>query len=171
MIGPRQATVYTAMTQDSNGLIIQRAELFVKGARGGNAFPERNTPFSYPLSKRALGKHLNALADHIAHIFQDIYLISVDEYAEPRQAKWIFLTARRDRPDLLDPHTKSIAARRISYRVIINTTPNAPKEYQYQVETLLEYRKRAEKTWRVEDNGTIAMREAQQLHGHIESTR
>lgn len=171
VVAPKETMRFTALAEGRRGLMIRSVKLSVVGTRGGGEFPAYDARFFYPLSAQAVGRPLDRLADHVLHVFQEVYDTAADDFLLRRQDQHVFITVRRDRPDLLDPRDRSIGGRRIAYRVVINTTEYAPRSYNYRIETLLEYRRRAERKWRVEDNPAVAIREAQRLREWINSAK
>lgn len=169
-VSPRRSTVYTLVAESNGVALTKSAKLTVSGSRGGSDFPSAGERFYSPLSCDGTLKPLHALQNRILTVLQNRYSLSVQEWSLARGAQYVFLTTKGERADLLDKNDPTIGARRVAFRITLQTA-SIRGAFHYTIESLIESKKRLINRWKVEESQAMSIREAQRLRDRINGGR
>jgi hypothetical protein len=81
----------------------------------------------------------------------------------------VFMTSCSERWWLVERQEREVRARRISFLVEIPVRETFPSDATYTVRALIQYRRRAESTWRREDSEALYRRSAEEVRGGIDA--
>jgi len=147
IVSPDASTDYVLTAEGEDGVSTARIRVAVSGAKNGDSFPPSDA-FGFPFNYREHARSFPELLDRVHDVLQNRMGHPVRTYQEPQEMV-VFETMTRVRSDLVDPGETRVGRRRIAYRVQVPPPRSAgPRAYSYQVETLLQYQLRSERTWR-----------------------
>jgi hypothetical protein len=158
---------FLLVCENRNTIAIRRAVVLVKGARGDSSVPSDDDPrFGHPVRSIATASYTDLLA-RIERALQEDLVMTV-KVADVRDRGLLFWTGLRERSNLVGREEPTIAARRVAYRVTVQPRPQMGP-ISYTVETLVEYRRRIERTWRPEPGDGFHRRAADELRERVET--
>jgi hypothetical protein len=188
IVRPTQSTDYILLAEGSHGTASKAIRLEVKGSRGSeDSCQQELGNFKYPVKIERRVKSVIDDIDRIYHILQEDLAFSVQASQPFNKSDFIFLTNCSQRSSLVGTNEERIGARRISYRVEMSTgsmaqiensesTPKSSKlapsglvKVTYEIQTLVQYRRRIESSWRTEDREDIYRNSARDLENRIAS--
>lgn len=165
-VSPPLTTNYFLIAQDGTAVAVHSVRVTVNGTKGGDEFPSDLDRFIYPISTTASISTV-ALLGKIRHILQDTLQFSLKEYTQPDGA-FIFLTNVSERPSLKQKEDKGIAARRIGFRIDVLKPLDKDNRITCQIRTLIDYRRRIERTWRPDPEDKLHREQADLVRQKID---
>ncbi len=153
-VRPEETTTYTLVAELPSGLVSREVKITVIGGGRGTEFPMSYERFQYPVrDELGVDSYVDFL-DRVQRVLQDEMGFSVRPMDLPSR-HFLIVTNRSLRPRLVSPSETRIAARRIAYLVEIEHRRTERGRVRYTVKTLIEYRRKAESTWRLEGNEVL----------------
>jgi hypothetical protein len=187
-VRPTQTTDYILLAEGPHGTISKAIHLEVKGSRGGeDSCQQEMSKFKHPVT---VEREVRSVIDDVEKVFrllQNDLTFSVQASKPLHKSILIFLTNCSQRGELVATNERQIGARRISYRVEMSADSMAETENSlstlksskpaasgftkvtYEIQALVEYRRRIESTWRMEDREEIYANVVQDLQNRIAS--
>ena len=142
---PQRSTTYVLIAERADSLARLEVTVTVTDAKGeGPEFPELES-YQLPFTYDAVSRSLPALLDRIHDALQDSQRFSVREV---RVGEVMIFTTNRQLRSLVAPDDRGIAARRIAFRVDVPPRASGTPALRFQIQSLVEYRRRGEETWR-----------------------
>jgi hypothetical protein len=149
-VKPDSTTVYTLVAPVSDEIRTATVRIAVEtGGRGTDVLPEPDRFHYSRTGSVALGSSVEFL-DRLQRVLQDQMGFSVRTLIEPATKKYVLATNLSQRSELVRPDENRIGGRRLAYLVEFDLTPDARRQLPYVVKTLIESKRRAEQTWRIE---------------------
>lgn len=171
-VNPTSPTIYTLIAENSRGVSVKEVQLVVTGGRGSDEYPQDYSLFKYPVSYRRSTTSVVTFLDQLRRVLQDDMTFSV-RGPQVEGARYIFITNRSERGYLMQPgdNQNRIGRRRISYLVEVESTRSQPRNIDYTIKSLIEYKKKIESTWRIDDNEQIYRTESARLQSKLVNAR
>jgi len=160
-IKPNETTIYSLIAEGPEGVATRSITVEVSGTKGDDEFPEEEN-FKYQLSYKTTAPSLPEFLDYIHYALQDSMQFSLKEYHDDA-GKVVFRTNISQRGYLVEGQEKKIGARGIAYWIELTEQKSSTNEFNYLIKTLIKYRLKLERTWRVEDNEALYQQEARRL--------
>jgi hypothetical protein len=149
-VKPNATTVYTLVAPGQSEVRTATARVVVEtGGRGIDALPEPER-FHYSRTGSVALSTTVEFLDRLHRVLQDQMGFSVRTLIEPATKKYVLATNLSQRSELIRPDENRIGGRRLAYLIEFDLTPDARRQLQYVVKTLIESKRRAEQTWRIE---------------------
>lgn len=148
-----RTTTYTLVADTLSGALARHVTVEVRGGRGIDDLPD-SKQFAYPLT---FAKRIRSPATFISQmhdVLQNDLGFSVQPSGTPEKALSL-TTNLSDRSDLVDKNERSIRARRIAQRIDIQYGAASSQDVQYTILTLIEFQRRAERTWTKDENEAL----------------
>ncbi|WP_156784992.1 hypothetical protein [Terriglobus roseus] len=181
-VRPRQTTAYTLLVMSQTGITSKSVELEVKNAARGDddTCSPRQSDYKYPKTFTSADTSIISALGSIHRVLQDQMGLVVSEIqTPPLKPHFFFSTNCAIKGNLVFPgdaatfpEDKHIGARRVSYQVEISESssarnPGQPPELGYRISTFIQYRRKIESTWRIEQNETAYERASEMLRGSL----
>jgi len=161
VVRPTQTETYTVVAEGLGGIAGRAVTVTVTGTRGSDAFPDPRdyqNQYSYSVAVRGLP----LLLDRVHNALQNRLHYSVRE-AQERDSTFVFQTTSVPQADLVAAGDDRIAARRLSFRVIVARRKAGSDAFAYTIQTFIEYRRRLEQSWRFEADALMHESQARRL--------
>jgi len=162
VIAPQDTTEYTLLADSPNGVVSKTVAVSVSGSRGIEYAQGDGEEFAYRLSQRKAVSSLSTFINKVHDVLQNELQFTVRASGGGGQVLAL-TTNLSDRPSLVGPEEKRIAARRLAYRVEMQNTGTQPGEITCDVKTLIQYRRRVEQTWRKDTDEALHRAQAAAL--------
>lgn len=148
-VKPDETTTYTIITEGPSGIEMRSVIVEVGSSRSSGEFPEEKE-FTYSKTGRARSPSFTDFLHRVHHILQDELKFIVKNYQSTITGNVIFWTNLYEVTGLFHAAEKQIQARHVSYRVEVDRSDGRRSEYSYTIKVLIKYKRKVEKTWRVE---------------------
>ena len=167
-VNPAETTTYTLVAEGSFGIATKQVTLTVEGGpRDGDLLDFDR--FDYPLLITWEGVSFVDFLDHVHGVLQDSLRFSVRAFQTPDK-RFTFVTNLSNRGHLVGEEERRIAARRLAYLIEAEEPDTASGPIRYTLKTLIDYRRRIERTWRPEHDETMHRAEAERLRAYLNHT-
>lgn len=158
-VSPKGHTNYTLIDESPRGFVARTVEVEVLGSRGSD-FPPDPDQFRYPVSEQ---RTVRSKADFLAAVFSvlqnDLNFIVHTSSLNPTDVQ--YLTNLSERADLVDSTDGNrLRGRRIAY--LVDAQDGASGVY-CTVKSFIQFRLRAEDTWRPEGREDLYQRKDREL--------
>lgn len=164
-VSPDGATTYTLLAEGPDGIATKSVTVKVEGTRGFDL--PRLEDFDAERSYEIAGKPLTQVLKSIHYVLQDtLRFVKIHAYRDLAGAS-VFITNTSVKPYLVADDERRIAARRISYAVVVDPPKETSDALSYTIGALIEYRRRSENKWRDEHNEDLYHRELDRLERMI----
>lgn len=168
MVHPDQRTEYILVAEGTGGVETVQSTLSVSGVRGDGDYPDFGD-FKYPLSFKIESPSFVALVDRVHGVLQNTMEFSVAS-TRTAQGDVRLITVRREQAELVAPNEPRIGRRRVAYAVELAVPRNDDDAYSYSIQTLIEYRRRIERTWRPERSDSLFFFSARRLANQLQES-
>jgi hypothetical protein len=166
-IRPDKTTSFTLIAENDAGIASKTVTVRVRGIRGEFDFPDRSL-FRYSKSYRTSTPSVVNFVDHVYTILQDTMGFRVDDLLTMRDDRFILITNRLQIDYLIKHHERQrIATWRIAYLVEIEKPNSQSKESVYFIKAIIEYKRKVEQRWRLEEDELLYNLGIQKLSGAI----
>jgi hypothetical protein len=184
-VKPGRSMVYTLVTEGPEGISVRSAAIDVSGSRGQEDGCQRDeSRFKYPISFELHFTSLVDLLERVHHVLQDELAFTVDASQTPNKLRFLYVTNCSQRADLVQSAERQIGARRVSYRVELSGPESlndatsselnpvrSPQSHKIavtcKVSTLVEFKRKIESTWRIEDREAIYQMAARDVESRL----
>ncbi len=164
---PTSAVSYFLLAENGTNISVHNVRVNVTGARGDDGFPKDLNQFRYPIStKTEMG--LVDLLDRLRDVMQNTLQFSLREMIESAK-RIVIITNLSERASLLDGKDKAIGARRLAFRVDVSPPSRESSHIHWNISTMVDYRKRIEKTWRTERDEKMYRAQADLLNSLLKN--
>lgn len=160
-VRPRENSTYVLAVEGAGGEATRAVTVIVAEGSRGSDIPERGE-FTSSYTFQYASRSRDALLQRLQVLLQDSLYHSLRPTLLP-DSSIVLETNRVLRPELVPPTESRIANRRGALRITI--PPHAAGGMlTYSIETCLEYQRRAERSWRPEQDTELHHRHAERLH-------
>jgi hypothetical protein len=164
-VSPRRQTNYTLIDETPHGFVARTVEVEVLGSRGTD-FPPDPDLFRYPVSEQ---RTVRSRADFLAAVFavlqNDLNFIVRTSSLNPADVQ--YLTNLSERTDLVDSiDGNRLRGRRMAYLVDVQ---DQPAGIYCTVKAFIQFRLRAEDTWRPEGREDLYQRKDRELLNRLKA--
>jgi len=164
-VSPKRHTNYTLIDETAHGFVARTVEVEVLGSRGAD-FPPDPDQFRYPLSGQ---RAVHSKADFLAAVFgvlqNDLNFTVRTSSLNPADVE--YLTNLSERADLVDASDGNrLRGRRIAYLVNVQ---DQPAGVYCTVKSYIQFRLRAEDTWRPESREDLYQRKDRELLNRLQA--
>jgi len=164
-VSPKRHTNYTLIDESARGFIARTVEVEVIGSRGTD-YPPDPDEFRYPVSER---RTVHSRADFLGAVFgvlqNDLDFVVRTSTLNPSDVQ--FLTNLSERADLVDSvDANRLRGRRIAYMVDVQDQPSG---VYCTVKSYIQFRLRAEDTWRPESREDLYQRKDRELLNRLKA--
>ena len=181
LVRPQQGTTYTLLTGDRSAITSNAVEIKVRnGRRGDDTCTLNQSAYKYPKSFTVTDSSTISFLNTLHHVLQDNMGFSLSEVqTPPMEPHFVFSTNCFIRSNLIFPDDekafpddKRIGARRVAYQIEISESPNRAGPGQtptlkYVVSTFIQYKKKIERTWRLDQNEAVYNKAVEMLQNEI----
>jgi len=162
----RESTAYTLVAESPLGVRTDTVTIRVDGGRGSSQFPQEDDPrFSFPVTSKVQTLPYTQLLARIENVLQDDLKFSVRPLPIPGSGMR-FITTLSLRSELVRPEETKIGGRRLAYRVDVEPAAGT-NALRYTIHTLVEFRRKLEQTWRVDEDENIHRQSADVLRRRV----
>lgn len=160
-----RTTTYTLVADTPSGTFARHLTVEVRGGRGIE-YPPDSKQFAYPLTFTKSIRSRAAFVYQMHDVLQNGLGFSVQPSGTLENV--ISLTTNlSDRSDLVDKNERSIRARRIAHHIDIQGSAASSQDVQYTILTLIEFQRRAERSWTKDENEALYRSAARSVAGKI----
>jgi len=106
---------------------------------------------------------------HVRKVLQEEYGFQLEEFKDRRTGHYVFYGPPTTQADLVQKSERRIGARRLTLMIKVFPLPDQSRKWSYTVNALIEYRRRIERTWRIEQNQAIYQQEIEKLNALLQN--
>lgn len=165
---PDKTTIISIIAEGDNNITSKSIKIIVMGTRGDGLSPDENL-FRYPHSYDTTGVNYTDLLDVIHNVLQDTMGFSIQNEHKLHYGPFIFLTNYSQKGYLVDSNERTIGARRIAYAVEVKLINRLKNKVRYTIKSVIQYRKKIVRTWRLETSDSLYNNESERLHSNVHS--
>jgi len=165
-ISPEKSTKFLIIAEGIAGIQSKAVAVAVEGTRGDYA---EISNFRYPMNIDLKIGLVTDACNLIQEVLQNQQFYSLDWRHVFGSGIYNIVTSNKFMPFLTDSTQTKIAARQTAYAVDISRNFENPNIFQFQIKTFIQYRRRIERTWRIETNEKFHHQASQKLIEDIET--
>jgi len=167
-VSPERTTVYTIVAEKNGTTFSEAVTLLVEDGPGGAGLPPENI-FQYSQNFPFLMPSLVRFLGHVRKVLQEEYGFQLEEFKDRRTGHYVFYGPPTTQADLVQKSERRIGARRLTLMIKVFPLPDQSRKWSYTVNALIEYRRRIERTWRIEQNQAIYQQEIEKLNALLQN--